>query len=88
MFTASGTLEVIQKDAGSQTITFDHCILASGSRPARIPAFDIGSSRVMDSTGALSVGGYSRITTCSRRGLYWFGNGYCVRRTRVSSLGS
>jgi dihydrolipoamide dehydrogenase len=55
MFTASGTLEVIQKDAGSQTITFDHCILASGSRPARIPAFDIGSSRVMDSTGALQL---------------------------------
>ncbi len=55
MFTASNTLEVIQKDAGSQTITFDHCILASGSRPARIPAFDIGSSRVMDSTGALQL---------------------------------
>jgi dihydrolipoamide dehydrogenase len=55
MFTASSTLEVIQKDAGSQTITFDHCILASGSRPARIPAFDIGSSRVMDSTGALQL---------------------------------
>ena len=55
MFTASNTLEVIQQDAGSQKITFDHCILASGSRPARIPAFDIGSSRVMDSTGALQL---------------------------------
>ena len=55
MFTASNTLEVIQQDAGSQKITFDHCILASGSRPARIPAFDIGSSRVMDSTGALEL---------------------------------
>ncbi len=55
MFTASNTLEVIEEDAGSQTITFDHCILASGSRPARIPAFDIGSSRVMDSTGALQL---------------------------------
>lgn len=55
MFTASNTLEVIQQDAGSQKITFDHCILASGSRPARIPAFDIGSPRVMDSTGALQL---------------------------------
>ena len=55
IFTASNTLEVIQQDAGSQKITFDHCILASGSRPARIPAFDIGSSRVMDSTGALQL---------------------------------
>ncbi len=55
IFTASNTIEVVQKDAGSQTLTFDHCILASGSRPARIPAFDIGSPRVMDSTAALEL---------------------------------
>jgi dihydrolipoamide dehydrogenase len=56
-FTNSKTLEVSPAEAGgaSQTITFDHCILASGSRPARIPAFDIGSPRVMDSTGALEL---------------------------------
>ena len=39
----------------SQTLTFDHCILASGSRPARIPAFDLPTPRVMDSTGALEL---------------------------------
>ncbi|HBK74512.1 MAG TPA: dihydrolipoyl dehydrogenase [Planctomycetaceae bacterium] len=55
IFTASNAIEVIQKDSGSQTLTFEHCILASGSRPARIPAFDIGSSRVMDSTAALQL---------------------------------
>lgn len=38
-----------------QTITFDHCILATGSVPAMPPAFDIGSHRVMDSTGALAL---------------------------------
>jgi dihydrolipoamide dehydrogenase len=56
-FTNSTTLEVAAAEAGgaSQTITFDHCILASGSRPARIPAFDIGSPRVMDSTSALEL---------------------------------
>lgn len=54
-FTASNTLEVAAADGGSQTLTYDHCILASGSRPARIPAFDIGSPRVMDSTGALEL---------------------------------
>ncbi|MEM9644000.1 MAG: dihydrolipoyl dehydrogenase [Planctomycetota bacterium] len=36
-------------------LTFDHCILATGSVPAMPPAFDIGSDRVMDSTGALSL---------------------------------
>ncbi|MFM7205802.1 MAG: dihydrolipoyl dehydrogenase [Planctomycetaceae bacterium] len=56
-FVNSTTLEVAASAPGgaSQRITFDHCILASGSRPARISAFDIGSSRVMDSTGALEL---------------------------------
>ncbi|MCE9630598.1 MAG: dihydrolipoyl dehydrogenase [Planctomycetia bacterium] len=56
-FANSTTLEVASATpgGGSQRITFDHCILASGSRPARIPAFDIGSPRVMDSTGALEL---------------------------------
>jgi len=56
-FTNSTTLEIspATPDGASQTITFDHCILASGSRPARIPAFDIGSPLVMDSTGALEL---------------------------------
>jgi dihydrolipoamide dehydrogenase len=56
-FVSSTALEVAPVRAGdaSRTITFDHCILASGSRPARIPAFDIGSPRVMDSTAALEL---------------------------------
>ncbi len=36
-------------------ITFDHCILATGSVPAMPPAFNIGNDRVMDSTGALAL---------------------------------
>jgi dihydrolipoamide dehydrogenase len=54
-FTGSGTLEVTEPTGGTTTLTFDHCILASGSRPTRIPAFDIGSERVMNSTGALEL---------------------------------
>jgi len=56
-FANSTTLEVSPTEPGeaSQTITFGHCILASGSRPARIPAFDIGSPRVLDSTSALEL---------------------------------
>ena len=40
--------------AGGQ-LTFDQCILATGSIPAMPAAFDIGSDRVMDSTGALEL---------------------------------
>ena len=56
-FTNSKALEIAASEPGgaSQTVTFDHCILASGSRPARIPAFDVGSPLVMDSTGALEL---------------------------------
>ena len=54
-FTGSTSLAVTEPDGSSKTITFDHCILASGSRPALLPAFDIGSERVMDSTGALEL---------------------------------
>jgi dihydrolipoamide dehydrogenase len=36
-------------------LTFDHCILATGSAPAMPKMFDIGSDRVMDSTGALAL---------------------------------
>ena len=53
-FTGSKSLEV-KTAGGTETVTYDHCILASGSLPARIPAFDIGSPRVMDSTGALEL---------------------------------
>jgi dihydrolipoamide dehydrogenase len=57
-FLDSNTLEL---EGDSDTIpkggrlTFDHCILATGSVPAMPPAFDIGSDRVMDSTGALNL---------------------------------
>jgi dihydrolipoamide dehydrogenase len=36
-------------------LTFDHLILATGSTPAMPPVFDLGSDRIMDSTGALKL---------------------------------
>ncbi len=36
-------------------LTFSNCILATGSVPAMPPNFNIGSDRVMDSTGALQL---------------------------------
>jgi len=36
-------------------LTFDHCVLATGSVPTKIPAFDLPTDRVMDSTGALEL---------------------------------
>ena len=41
--------------APSQTLTFEHAIIATGSRPAAVPGLSIDSPRVMDSTGALDL---------------------------------
>ncbi|MGV3608419.1 MAG: dihydrolipoyl dehydrogenase [Planctomycetaceae bacterium] len=38
-----------------RVLTFDRCILATGSIPAMPPSFNLGSDRVMDSTGALNL---------------------------------
>lgn len=58
IFVDSNTLQLEGGDPDtyeSQRLTFDHCILATGSVPAMPRAFDIGSPRVMDSTGALEL---------------------------------
>ena len=40
---------------GSTTISFEHCIIAVGSRAAQIPPFPNDDPRLMDSTGALAL---------------------------------
>jgi dihydrolipoamide dehydrogenase len=54
-FNDSSTLSLAHSDGHSSTVTFDHCIVATGSLPAMPPIFDIGDDRVMDSTGALEL---------------------------------
>jgi len=48
------TISVAAAD-GEKTVTFEHAILATGSRPATIPGLPEGSTRVLDSTGALEL---------------------------------
>ena len=54
-FVNSNTLEVALTAGGTETVVADNVIIATGSRPIQIPIFDIGSDRVMDSTGALDL---------------------------------
>lgn len=54
-FESSSSLSLARNDGSSSTLTFDHCIVATGSLPAMPPIFDIGDERVMDSTGALEL---------------------------------
>lgn len=48
----TGEHESIPED---RMLTFDHCILATGSIPTMPPNFAIGSPRVLDSTSALEI---------------------------------
>jgi dihydrolipoamide dehydrogenase len=53
VFEDSRTL-LVQGDE-PQKVRFRHAIIATGSRPARLPGIDVTSDRVMDSTAALEV---------------------------------
>ena len=54
-FVDAKSVIVDRKDGTQEIISFDHAILATGSRPIVPPAMNIGSPRVMDSTGALDL---------------------------------
>ena len=57
-FINSTTVELEGDDASipeGKQITFEHAIIATGSTPAMPGAFNLGSDRVMDSTGALNL---------------------------------
>ena len=48
-------LRVTLKDGGEEDVEFEHAILATGSRPTRVPGLSIDSPRVWDSTTALDL---------------------------------
>jgi len=54
-FESSNTLRVSRRDGGEESISFDHIVLATGSRPAIIPSLKLDSPRMMDSTSALEL---------------------------------
>jgi dihydrolipoamide dehydrogenase len=57
-FENSTTLSLLGEDSSipaGRRLTFDHAIIATGSVPAMPAAFQIGSDRIMDSTGALQL---------------------------------
>ena len=53
-FSGPGTL-LVTGSAGRQSVTFDRAVIATGSRPARIPSLWLDSERMMDSTAALEL---------------------------------
>jgi dihydrolipoamide dehydrogenase len=52
-FTGPKTMDV-KTSSGTQTISFNQCVVATGSRPAALKGFDVDQKKILDSTGALS----------------------------------
>jgi dihydrolipoamide dehydrogenase len=54
-FRDAHTLDIDKVDGSKESLSFEHCIIATGSVPTRIPGLTIESDRLMDSTGALDL---------------------------------
>jgi dihydrolipoamide dehydrogenase len=52
--TGARSMSIAGKD-GRTELQFEHCVLATGSHPTRIPSLALESPRMMDSTSALDV---------------------------------
>lgn len=51
-FTGPKTIEVTTSK-GKETLSFNHCVIATGSRPTEINGFKVDQETILDSTGAL-----------------------------------
>jgi dihydrolipoamide dehydrogenase len=56
-FISLNQVEVEQEDGSKKVITFDQAIIAAGSEPVKLPFIPHDDPRVIDSTGALELGG-------------------------------
>ena len=54
-FENSNTLRITKSDGSEEQLSFDRIIIATGSRPAIVPALKLDTPRMMDSTGALNL---------------------------------
>jgi len=54
-FENPNTLRVTKNDGAEESLTFDRIIIATGSRPAVVPALKLDTPRLMDSTGGLNL---------------------------------
>ena len=54
-FNSANSLVVTDEAGSAQTISFDHCIIAAGSRVTKLPFIPWDDPRVIDSTGALEL---------------------------------
>ncbi len=85
-FVNSNTLKVALVAGGEQTLSFDNIVIATGSRPATVPAFQINSPRILDSTGGLALQNIPKSLARRRRRLHRAGTWNCLCIARDESV--
>jgi len=55
VFTDSNTLKVTKEDGSEDTLTFENCVIATGSRPTEIPGIKVDNKKILNSKGALDL---------------------------------
>ena len=55
VFTDSNTLKVTKADGSEDTLTFENCVIATGSRPTEIPGIKVDNKKILNSKGALDL---------------------------------
>jgi dihydrolipoamide dehydrogenase len=63
-FSGPKSLEVKLADGKTQTVTFQQCVIATGSRPAKLPGFEVDQEKILDSTGALNQASVPKTLLC------------------------
>ncbi len=53
--TSSKTMKVTKENGSEETVSFENCIIATGSRPADIPGIKVDNKKIMNSEGALAL---------------------------------
>ena len=55
VFTDSNTLKITKEDGSEDTLTFENCVIATGSRPTEIPGIKVDNKKILNSKGALDL---------------------------------
>lgn len=54
-FIDSKTLKILRTDGNEETLSFNNCVIATGSVPATIPGIDVDNKKILNSKGALEL---------------------------------
>ncbi len=55
LLTSPKTIKVVKENGSEETVNFENCIIATGSRPADMPGIKVDNKKIMNSKGALDL---------------------------------